>query len=654
LWKQRDHLRRKLAELEAENRQLEIGWRQSNERFYKIFDATPNPMAITRIKDGFVLDLNEAFADFTGFHRDELVGHAAAVFDLVVDPAKRDAPIHKLHQHGNITDLEVRVRSKSGESLPALFSSDMITMNDEPCMLSTAIGLNGHKKAAKGLPDSRNLLSDILDGSPIPQFVIDKNHRIVKWNKALEEYSGIEAADMVGTDQHWKAFYSEKRPLMADLLVSDAIETVPQWYAGKYSKSKMVNGAYEAIDFFPAMGIDGKWLYFTASAIKDVDGNVIGAVETLKDITEKKRADEKLRKELDWHDAIFEGSRDAIFISDGNSMIVDANEAAARMTGYSKNELLRMRGSDLNKETDLAKFELIRNHILEGEDVLEEATILAKDGRKLDVEFGHHRILIAGEPYIHTVARDVTPRKQLEAQLLQVQKMEAIGALAGGIAHDFNNLLSIVGGYADVMIEEIEPDHPLRRDLAQIMKATQKGAQLTSQLLAFSQKQTLQSEILNLNEIVDDLTPMITRLIGEDISLTAIKQPDIGFMNADQGQIQQIIMNFAVNARDAMPNGGNLSIETANVEISETIAERYSVTEPGSYIMLSVSDTGIGMNTEVQTRIFEPFFTTKKRGKGTGLGLSTVYGIVKQSHGSITVSSEPGKGTTFKIFFPRE
>jgi two-component system, cell cycle sensor histidine kinase and response regulator CckA len=654
LWKQRDHLRRRLAELESENRQLEIGWRQSNERFYKIFDTTPNPMAITRVKDGPVLDMNEAFSTFTGFKRDELVGHATAVFDLLVDPAKRDATIHRLHEHGKISGLEVRVHTKKGESLPALFSGDMITLNDEPCMLSTTIGVNGHKKIEKPLRENDKLLSDILDGSPIPQLVIDKNHRIIKWNRALEEYSGLRAEDVVGTNQHWKPFYREQRPLMADLLVSGLIETVPQWYAGKYAKSILIDGAYEATDFFPAMGIDGKWLYFTASGIKDSEGNVIGAVETFKDITEQKGADEKLRKELDWHGAIFEGSRDAILISDSNSMIVDANEAAVKMTGYSKDELLRMRGSDLNKETDLSKFELIRSRILAGEDVLGEAAILTKDGRKVDVEFGHRRITIAGEPYIHTVARDVTPRKQLEAQFLQAQKMEAIGVLAGGIAHDFNNLLSVIGGYADVMIEEITPEHPLRGDLSQIMKATKRGAALTSQLLAFSQKQTLQSEILNLNEIIDDLAPMISRLIGDDISLTTIKQPDIGFINADQGQIQQIIMNFAVNARDAMPNGGNLSIKTANTEIRETIAERYSVTAPGSYVMLDVSDNGIGMNTEVQSRIFEPFFTTKKNGKGTGLGLSTVYGIVKQSHGSIAVSSEPGKGATFRIFFPRE
>jgi two-component system, cell cycle sensor histidine kinase and response regulator CckA len=654
LWKQRDHLCRKVAELEAENRQLEVGWRQSNERFFKIFDATSNPMAITRVKDGLVLDLNQAFADFSGFKRDELVGQASAVFDLFMDSAQRDATVRRLREQGKIADLEVRVHTKDGESRPAKFSGDMITMNDEPCMLSMAIDVNGHNRAATVLEANGPLPGDVLDGSPIPQFVIDQNHRIVKWNRALEEYSGIKASDVIGTDQHWRPFYKEQRPLMADLLVSGAIETMPQWYADKYSKSKLVDDVYEATDFFPAMGKAGKWLYFTASAIKDSKCNVIGAVETLEDVTEQKRADEELRKELDWHDAIFQGSRDAILISDSNSMILDANEAAVKMTGYSKEELLNMRGSDLSKDPDPHKFEQIRARILAGEDVLGEAAILTKDGRKLDVEFGHRRITIAGVPYIHTIARDVTSRKQLEAQFLQAQKMEAIGVLADGIAHDFNNLLSIISGYADVMLEETALDHPMRRDLSQIIKAAQKGAQLTSQLLAFSQKQTLQSEILNLNEIVDDLAPMIGRLIGEDISLTIIRQPNIGFIYADPGQMQQIIMNFAVNARDAMPNGGNLTIETANIHADESSAGKYSVNAPGSYAMLSVSDTGIGMDTDVQTRIFEPFFTTKENGKGTGLGLSTVYGIVKQSHGSIAVSSEPGKGTTFRIYFPCE
>jgi PAS domain S-box-containing protein len=254
--------------------------------------------------------------------------------------------------------------------------------------------------------------------------------------------------------------------------------------------------------------------------------------------------------------------------------------------------------------------------------------------------------------FFELFAEDVTERRALEQQLRQAQKMEAIGRLAGGIAHDFNNLLMVISGYSEFLLERIGPDPALRGPAQEIANAAGRATSLTRQLLAFSRKQMLAPKVVDLNGVVTENLKMLTRLIGEDIDLVMVPGADIGAVKADPGQIEQVVMNLAVNARDAMPHGGKLTIETANVTLDANYARFHSPVKPGDYVMLAISDTGMGMDTETQTHIFEPFYTTKGL-KGTGLGLSTVYGIIKQSEGYIWVYSESGKGTTFKIYLPR-
>jgi signal transduction histidine kinase len=281
-----------------------------------------------------------------------------------------------------------------------------------------------------------------------------------------------------------------------------------------------------------------------------------------------------------------------------------------------------------------------------------DTVIHTKDGRARNVLIALERIDIGGTECLLGLLHDVTEPRLLEQQLRQAQKMEAVGRLAGGVAHDFNNLLTVITSYSDLLLEELPSEDPKREDLEQIRKAAEGAAGLTRQLLAFSRQQVLQPRILDLNGVVENTEKLLDRLIGEDIQLSTVLAPDLGLVNGDPGQLEQILMNLVVNSRDAMPRGGRLTIETADLNADDLFVRNHPLARPGRYAMLAVTDTGVGMDEETKVHIFEPFFTTKEQGKGTGLGLATVYGIVKQSGGFVWVYSEPGHGTSIKVYLP--
>ncbi|NPU98309.1 MAG: response regulator [Candidatus Omnitrophica bacterium] len=401
------------------------------------------------------------------------------------------------------------------------------------------------------------------------------------------------------------------------------------------------------------------WFEVTVDPILDAENRLTGVVHIMSDITERKQAEERIRQSEESYRNIFQNAQVGLFrtrISDGK--ILESNDQLARMFGYN------------NREEFIAEYATWKNYVDPGtrERMLEqihqngfienfEARFYRKDRSIFWARYSAR--LYPEQGWIEGVAQDITEHKRVEEeraklqeQLQQAQKLESIGRLAGGVAHDFNNMLSVVLGYGEIILGDLHQEDPLRDKVQEMVNAGQRAKALTSQLLAFSRKQTLQPQVLDLNNQIRNIEKMLRRLLAEDIELSLILAKDLPWVLFDPGQLDQVIINLAVNARDAMPKGGRLLIETSVVDLDEAYAAAHHEINPGKYVMLAFTDTGYGMDKETSSRVFEPFFTTKEKGKGTGLGLSTVYGIVKQSGGHIWVYSEPDKGTTFKIYFP--
>ncbi len=351
-----------------------------------------------------------------------------------------------------------------------------------------------------------------------------------------------------------------------------------------------------------------------------------------------------------------EQAAESIVITDRAASIVYVNPAFETLSGWTSAEALGQNPRILKSEQQGAAFYRQMWEVLAGGGVWTGRMVnRRKDGMLYEEVATISPVRDAAGEIVNYVAvkRDVTEEVRLERQLVQAQKMEAVGRLAGGIAHDFNNLLGVVSGYGEVVHGRLPAEDPLRPKMEHLLRAAERAAGLTRQLLAFSREQVLRPQVLELNAVVGEVTPMLERLIGEDVELSSRLDPAAGNVKADPGQLEQVLMNLAANARDAMPEGGRLLFETANVELDEAYAASHPPARPGRYVLLTISDTGTGMDAETQARIFEPFFSTKEVGRGTGLGLATVYGIVRQSEGYIWVYSELGVGTTFKVYLPR-
>jgi two-component system cell cycle sensor histidine kinase/response regulator CckA len=450
---------------------------------------------------------------------------------------------------------------------------------------------------------------------------------------------GVDATEVVG------------RP-WAEFVPPDEIDSLKAAFAAVMAGGTLRHRA------ITALGKDGSPVSLLLNAIPQRSGDrVIGVTGTSVDVTEQ-RAQER---QLELFRVFMDQSPDGILIVDEASRrILDVNQTVCQWLGYSREELLELQTADIVlphptmtwEERRAEAYRLGHSTDPSKPPPVIEVDYRRRDGTAVPREVGFRFVVVQGKEYIVAVARDVTDRKRLEQQLQQSLKMEGIGRLAGGIAHDFNNVLTAISGYTELALETLGEGHPVAPDLTEVRDSAARAAALTRQLLAFARKQVIQPRLLSITELVHNLEGMLGRLLGEDIRLNTRLADDLWTVSADPGQLEQILVNLAVNARDAMPRGGTLTFETANVALGTDYAEAHPDVTPGEYVQLTVSDTGVGMSETVQRHIFEPFFTTKEPGKGTGLGLATCHGIVNQSGGHIWLYSEPGRGTTFKIYFP--
>jgi two-component system, cell cycle sensor histidine kinase and response regulator CckA len=471
-------------------------------------------------------------------------------------------------------------------------------------------------------------------------FLIDLDSHFTFGNGRVEELTGYRLDELVGRPI-WTVLTPEgARAAAARLQTLQAGHDVPFFYETELVRK------------------DGTRLWVEVNSTSIVrEGVMVARLGVARDITHRKAAEAALRESEERFRATFEQAAAGMGHTTLEGRWVRVNQRLCDIVGYTRDELLARTFQDITHPDDLDVDLVALRQLLAGElqSLSREKRYLHKDGSIvwIDLTVSILRDLAGAPKSFIAVVQDITARKQLEQELLHAQRMEGVGQLAGGIAHDFNNLLTVISGRGHLALAKLQPSDPLRRDLELIQKTALRAAALTRQLLAFSRKQVLQPRVLDPNELVHNSTNLLKRLIGEDIELVFVPAADAGRVRVDPGQLEQVIVNLAVNARDAMPQGGRLTIETANTMLDATYARRHVGVSAGAYVMLAVSDTGVGMDAVTQARIFEPFFTTKEPGKGTGLGLATVYGIVKQSGGHIRVYSEPAAGTVFRVYLPR-
>ena len=583
---------------------------------------------------------------FTLYERDPTLGPPTAEDEAAYyspeDAEKLRAAARRTVETGDPYEIDVRLRLPGGRHADVVAIGAAVRDRDGDVvgLAGTVQDITKRRAMDESLRESQERYRAVTQSATDAIVTIDSGGSIVGWNKGAEQVFGYTQGEVVGQ------LVVVLMPLRYRQPHLDGLKRVAAGGERKaIGRSVELEGQRKDGSEFP--------VELSLAAWDISNGRYYSAI--IRDVSERKRTEEALRRlEADYR-GLVEHAPLGIYRSSADGRFVTVNRALVEMLGYeSADEVLRL---DIPREVYAdpeQRADLVARFRSEDE-ATTEAQWQCKDGSLITVQLN---VRIVRTPtgqieYFEGLVEDVTQQRSLENQFRQAQKMEAVGRLAGGVAHDFNNILTIIVSNSEFLLGDLGTDDPKRQDVEEIRAAAQRATGLTRQLLAFSRRQVLQLRVLSLNGVVEALNKMLLRLIGEDVTLEASLDSELGAVRADAGQMEQVILNLVVNSRDAMPSGGRLTIETSNVVLDEAYVREHTGVSPGRYAMLAISDTGVGMDAETQAHIFEPFFTTKELGKGTGLGLATVYGIVKQCRGFVWVYSEPGRGTTFKIYLPR-
>jgi two-component system, cell cycle sensor histidine kinase and response regulator CckA len=656
----------------TERRRAEQAQREAEERFRSLFENATEGIFQTTT-DGRYLSVNPALARMCGFASpSEMISSVEDLGkELYADPNARGVFKRLIEKHGAVKDFEYEVKRKDGAKI-WISENAHVVRNPDGEILSyegTIEDITARKRAelerqvtfeiihavnvTDNLDDLLKLihiaLKKVLYAENCFIALYEPTTKMFHFPFFVDQFDMAPPPQKVGRSCTAHVYRSGKAMLIPqrtfDLLAEQGeVELVgtpsPSWLGVPLRTPAATIGVLVVQHYEDENAYTERDQEFVAS----VGGQIAFAIE-------RKRSEEKIRESEARLRVLVEQLPAVLWTVDRDLRFTSALGAGLARLGLKPNQLV---GKSL-----LDYFETVDQTFLP---IAAHRRSVAGEPMTFHVEWKSGSYACHVEPLRDAdgqvsgaicMSLDITDRKQLEEQLRQAQKMEAVGRLAGGIAHDFNNLLMVIQGYGDLLVERLPSEDPLRRNAEQIQMAAQRASSLTRQLLAFSRKQMLAPKILNVQSVVADMEKILRRLIGEDIQLETSSAPDLGLVKADRSQIEQVILNLAVNARDAMPQGGRLTIETANVELDASYSHPPAVLSPGKYVMMAVTDNGCGMDSETQAHVFEPFFTTKEKGKGTGLGLATVYGVVKQSGGYVWVYSEPGRGTSFKIYLPR-
>jgi PAS domain S-box-containing protein len=608
-------------------------------QYRALLEAAPDAMVVVN-QAGTIVLLNQQAEKQFGYAQNELVGKKVRTIipdgfaERLIADGLRSAADALAQQIG--TGIELIGRRKNGSAFPIEIMLSPFESAEGILVAAAIRDISARNDAERHLAQMEGRYRGLLEAAPDAMVVVNHLGEIVLLNAQAEKQFGYRRDELLG--QRVTNIIPEG---FAERLVADGLRSAADALAQQIGTGiELVARRKDGSDF-P--------IEIMLSPLDGAGGVLVTAA--IRDITDRKRHE----YDLSCLAAVVESSHDAIISLTTAGIVFAWNHGAERIFGYTAAEAIGRSIAFISPAGRPVEGLTLMERVARDETVEPIETVrVKKDGTQIHVALTLSSIRNSEGKLlgVSTIARDVTESKNLEDMLRQSQKMEAVGQLAGGVAHDFNNLLGVILGYTGLMLDHMDPEDPNRRAIEEIEKAGDRAALLTRQLLAFSRKQVLQPKVLDLNAVVAGTEKLLQRLIGENIDLRVVLNPQLGRVKADAGQLEQIIMNLVVNARDAMQPGGTLTIETSNVELDDDSAEMHPSSKPGPHAMLSITDTGCGMDAKTKERIFEPFFTTKEFGKGTGLGLSTVYGIVKQSGGSVWVYSEVGIGTTFKIYLP--